>query len=233
MAIGDRSQGCDERRTGVDRNAAVCVYTYIILDVFQPWLRALKNQQPLMASIQPTADSMQGCERLMIDGMAQFLFCHSHPAASNHLSSGRFRSVCWVRTYCASGGAIACQRQCGAGAYSTSFGMFVLQIETCRRVGIFKDRVPYSEVMAKKTLTERRCRIGAKSSDVNKTIDSPPSTDMHCEGRATLSRLSPKDHPVSAGATAQIINYFFVRRDQRAASAAFNGYLEPLSYPEQ
>jgi DNA-binding transcriptional LysR family regulator len=63
------------------------------LTFFPPWLRALESEQALMSSIQLTADSMQGCERLMIDGLAQFLLCHAHPAASSHLSPDRFRSV--------------------------------------------------------------------------------------------------------------------------------------------
>jgi DNA-binding transcriptional LysR family regulator len=63
------------------------------LTFFSPWLRALESQQALMSSIQLTADSMQGCERVMIDGLAQFLLCHAHPAASSRLSADRFRSV--------------------------------------------------------------------------------------------------------------------------------------------
>jgi DNA-binding transcriptional LysR family regulator len=63
------------------------------LTFFPPWLRALERQQPLMSSIQLTADSMQGCERLMIDGRAQFLLCHHHAAASSHLAADRFKSV--------------------------------------------------------------------------------------------------------------------------------------------
>ncbi|MRW85357.1 LysR family transcriptional regulator [Pseudoduganella sp. FT26W] len=63
------------------------------LTFFPPWLRALESRQALMSSIQLTADSMQGCERLMIDGRAQFLLCHVHPAAASHLSADRFRSV--------------------------------------------------------------------------------------------------------------------------------------------
>lgn len=60
---------------------------------FPPWLRALEARQPLASPIQLTADTMQGCERLMIDGEAQFLLCHAHPAAPANLSPDRFRSV--------------------------------------------------------------------------------------------------------------------------------------------
>lgn len=63
------------------------------LTFFSPWLRALESEQALMSSIQLTADSMEGCEQLMIDGAAQFLLCHAHPAASTHLSDDRFKSL--------------------------------------------------------------------------------------------------------------------------------------------
>jgi DNA-binding transcriptional LysR family regulator len=63
------------------------------LTFFPPWLRTLEREAPLMSTIQLTADSMQGCERLMIDGLAQFLLCHHHGAASNSLSADRFKSV--------------------------------------------------------------------------------------------------------------------------------------------
>jgi LysR family transcriptional regulator, hypochlorite-specific transcription factor HypT len=63
------------------------------LTFFPPWLRTLEREEPLMSTIQLTADSMQGCERLMIDGQAQFLLCHHHRAASSLLSGDRFKSV--------------------------------------------------------------------------------------------------------------------------------------------
>ncbi|WP_315730285.1 MULTISPECIES: LysR family transcriptional regulator [unclassified Bradyrhizobium] len=63
------------------------------LTFFPPWLRLLEREQPLMTAIQLTADSMAACERLMIEGHAQFLLCHHHPAASTRLTSDRFRSI--------------------------------------------------------------------------------------------------------------------------------------------
>jgi DNA-binding transcriptional LysR family regulator len=63
------------------------------LTFFPPWLRTLEQEEPLMSSIQLTADSMQSCERLMVDGLAQFLLCHHHRAASTRLSADRFKSV--------------------------------------------------------------------------------------------------------------------------------------------
>jgi DNA-binding transcriptional LysR family regulator len=65
----------------------------LALTFFPPWLRNLENLDPLMTSVQLTADTMAGCERLMIEGRAQFLLCHHHPAASTRLTSDRFRSM--------------------------------------------------------------------------------------------------------------------------------------------
>ena len=39
------------------------------------------------------ADNMQACERIMQEGRAQFLLCHSHPAASSALDEDRFRKL--------------------------------------------------------------------------------------------------------------------------------------------
>ena len=64
----------------------------LALTFFSPWLRALESEHALTPTIQLTADSMEGCERLMTDGAAQFLLCHAHPAASTHLADDRFKS---------------------------------------------------------------------------------------------------------------------------------------------
>jgi DNA-binding transcriptional LysR family regulator len=65
----------------------------LALTFFPPWLRKLESHEPLMTSVQLTADTMVGCEQLMIDGKAQFLLCHHHPTASTRLTSDRFRSI--------------------------------------------------------------------------------------------------------------------------------------------
>lgn len=65
----------------------------LALTFFPPWLRLLESREPLMMSVQLTADTMAGCERLMVDGKAQFLLCHHHPAASTRLTGDRFRSI--------------------------------------------------------------------------------------------------------------------------------------------
>jgi LysR family transcriptional regulator, hypochlorite-specific transcription factor HypT len=63
------------------------------LTFFPVWLRALEAEAPTTVTFQLTADNMVACEKLMIEGRAQFLLCHDHPAASTRLTSDRFRSI--------------------------------------------------------------------------------------------------------------------------------------------
>lgn len=62
------------------------------LTFFPSWLRALEADEPTSVTVELTADNMAACERLMIDGRAQFLLCHHHDAAATRLSPD-FRSV--------------------------------------------------------------------------------------------------------------------------------------------
>lgn len=62
------------------------------LTFFPAWLRTL---EPLIApsAIQLTADTMQACERLMLEGQGQFLLCHHHSAAFTRLEGAEFRAL--------------------------------------------------------------------------------------------------------------------------------------------
>lgn len=62
------------------------------LTFFPAWLRGLEIKQPADVTVELTADSMAACERLMIEGRAQFLLCHHHEAAPIRFGSD-FRSV--------------------------------------------------------------------------------------------------------------------------------------------
>jgi DNA-binding transcriptional LysR family regulator len=62
------------------------------LTFFPAWLRRLEELEPTSATVELTADNMVACERLMVEGRAQFLLCHHHEAASTRLGSD-FRSV--------------------------------------------------------------------------------------------------------------------------------------------
>jgi DNA-binding transcriptional LysR family regulator len=62
------------------------------LTFFPAWLRTLESTQPMTATVELTADNMTACERLMVEGRAQFLLCHHHEAATTRLGSD-FRSL--------------------------------------------------------------------------------------------------------------------------------------------
>jgi DNA-binding transcriptional LysR family regulator len=62
------------------------------LTFFPAWLRRLEAEEPTSVTVELTADNMAACERLMIDGRAQFLLCHHHEAASTRLGAD-FRSI--------------------------------------------------------------------------------------------------------------------------------------------
>lgn len=62
------------------------------LTFFPSWLRQIELDEPTNATVELTADNMVACERLMIEGRAQFLLCHHHEAASTRLDAD-FRSI--------------------------------------------------------------------------------------------------------------------------------------------
>lgn len=59
---------------------------------FPKWLNGLEGQRD-DTTISLIADNMVGCERLMLDGHADFLLCHHHPAASHRLDPASFTSI--------------------------------------------------------------------------------------------------------------------------------------------
>ncbi|WP_448208548.1 LysR family transcriptional regulator [Azospirillum sp. sgz302134] len=63
------------------------------LTFFPSWLRGLEAEMPSGAVVQLVADTMAACERTMVQGEAQFLLCHHHPAASTALGPDHFLSV--------------------------------------------------------------------------------------------------------------------------------------------
>jgi len=62
------------------------------LTYFPTWLHRLEKDEPTTATVELTADHMVACERLMIEGRAQFLLCHHHEAATTRFGKD-FRSV--------------------------------------------------------------------------------------------------------------------------------------------
>lgn len=63
------------------------------LTFFPEWLRLLEMAAPITSTVQLTADNMVACEKIMLEGRAQFLLCHHHPAATNRLASDSFISI--------------------------------------------------------------------------------------------------------------------------------------------
>jgi DNA-binding transcriptional LysR family regulator len=90
LQIGrEEARAASDATTGSLRFASTHVLS---LTFFPAWLRALESRHPLEAAVVLTADNMAVCERLMIDGGAQFLLCHHHQNAPVRLGSD-FRSL--------------------------------------------------------------------------------------------------------------------------------------------
>jgi LysR family transcriptional regulator, hypochlorite-specific transcription factor HypT len=64
----------------------------LALTFFPAWLNSLEEKRPI-DTVSLVADHMQACEQLMLQGQANFLLCHHHPAASTRLDPQAFRSV--------------------------------------------------------------------------------------------------------------------------------------------
>ena len=62
------------------------------LTFFPKWLRSLGPRAATPMHL--IADNMKACERLMLEGRAEFLLCHHHPLAENRLSPTHFH---WVK----------------------------------------------------------------------------------------------------------------------------------------
>lgn len=92
------SRGREEAREAASAATAIlrfaCTHS-LSLTFFPSWLRAIDATiaHGALGSVELTADNMQACERLMLQGQAQFLLCHDHPAAPNKLGPEDFLSI--------------------------------------------------------------------------------------------------------------------------------------------
>lgn len=87
--------GREEARTAAKASSETLRFasTHVLsLTFFPAWLRELEAEAPSSTTVELIADNMVACERLMIEGRAQFLLCHHHEAAAVRLSTD-FRSV--------------------------------------------------------------------------------------------------------------------------------------------
>lgn len=93
--VGRLELGRQEARAIAERSTSALriASTHALSITFFPgWLRALEEAAPV-GVLRLTADTMAGCERLMLGGEAQFLLCHRHAAVPDMLSDNGFRSL--------------------------------------------------------------------------------------------------------------------------------------------
>ena len=64
----------------------------LALTFFPEWLRRVEVTLPFVASIQLVANHMEACERIMLQGGAQFLLGHHHPSVQTQLGPQQFLS---------------------------------------------------------------------------------------------------------------------------------------------
>lgn len=64
----------------------------LALTFFPDWLRKVEASLPFVPGIQLVANHMEACERLMLQGRAQFLLGHHHPAVGTSLTPKQFLS---------------------------------------------------------------------------------------------------------------------------------------------
>ncbi len=87
-------QGREEAREAGGADAATLRFaaTHVLSQTFFPhWLAGFDSVIPLGA-VSLEADNMHGCEQLMLEGRAHFLFCHHHASAASRLDARHFRS---------------------------------------------------------------------------------------------------------------------------------------------
>lgn len=80
----------DDQRTATLRFAAT---HSLSLTFFPTWLRSLEGEGAIGA-VRLISDSLQACEQVMLQGQAQFLLCHHHPAVPGRLGADQFLSRC-------------------------------------------------------------------------------------------------------------------------------------------
>lgn len=78
----------------VSANTLRFTCTNVLSHTFFPtWLQQVEEQAPVASTVSLVTDNMVDCERLMVEGRAQFLLCHHHPAAQTVLDSTYFRAI--------------------------------------------------------------------------------------------------------------------------------------------
>lgn len=86
-----RSAATEAAQTGAGELTFLATHA-LSLTFFPHWLRTLETAVGDSA-VRLMADNMVACERMMLEGRAQFLLCHHHPAAHMRLDGPSFRSI--------------------------------------------------------------------------------------------------------------------------------------------
>lgn len=60
---------------------------------FPAWLQGIEADSQLSATVSLVTDNMAGCERIMLQGEAQFLLCHHHPSTPVSFKPNYFSSL--------------------------------------------------------------------------------------------------------------------------------------------
>lgn len=78
---------------GLAESQLVVAATHALSLLFFPgWLTRLEAEGPL-GPVRLVSDSLRGCEEVMVQGDAQFLLAHAHPAAPSRLDGAGFTAV--------------------------------------------------------------------------------------------------------------------------------------------
>jgi DNA-binding transcriptional LysR family regulator len=78
----------------LQHNALKLTAIHVLSFTFFPiWLRSVEALAPMTGTVQLTSDIMVACEKLMIEGRADFPLCHDHPAVATRLTPESFRSI--------------------------------------------------------------------------------------------------------------------------------------------
>jgi LysR family transcriptional regulator, hypochlorite-specific transcription factor HypT len=78
---------------GLRRAPLVFLATHVLSFTFFPALMRRSDQASALGAFQLVSDTMRACEKLMLQGAAQFLLCHHHPRMRLALDPARFQRV--------------------------------------------------------------------------------------------------------------------------------------------
>jgi DNA-binding transcriptional LysR family regulator len=81
-----------EQARSIEEQLKFAATNALSLTFFPAWLRQIEPRLPFPVNIQLVANHMAACEKLMLQGQAQFLLCHHHPQAETALGAKQFFS---------------------------------------------------------------------------------------------------------------------------------------------